>query len=333
MHLVFTLPGLLAPGAAGGHAATHLARVLAASAPPAFEPDGIGAALAARYGIARGRDWPLAAIRARALGVDTGGAYWLAADPVTLEAGRDDVRLVAAVRDLDAAEAGELVAALNAHFEGDGIAFVVARPDAWFVRAATEVALSTRPLAVVAGRMVRSLMPAGPDAGRWRRWQNEIEMLLHGHPVNAQRERSGKAPANGIWFSDGGALPERPANAGGIRTFADGGVAVALGAHAGSEARRLPASLDAALAHTADAETIVVAPAAPQDSGAIERAWAAPAWRALAGGRLATVTVIADGGDGAVAWTAHRPGVARRAALALAPPDLARLLSAARGPA
>ncbi len=88
-----SLPGLLAPGAERGSDAPHLARLIAAAGTPAREPDGLDAALAARYGIARNDDWPLAPIRAAALGVDTGDAYWLAADPVTLEAGHDDVRL------------------------------------------------------------------------------------------------------------------------------------------------------------------------------------------------------------------------------------------------
>ncbi len=209
MQLLLTIPGLLAPRArADGRAPhlPHLTRLLAAGA-AVREPDGIGAALAPHYGIARGNDWPLAAVRIKALGVDPGNAYWLAADPVTLVAGHDDVHLAGAVRDLAAEEAAALIDTLNAHFAADGIAFVAPRPDAWFVRAAIAPAITTRPLDAVAGRTLRECLPQGSDAGTWRRWQNEIQMLLHEHPVNAARERAGRAPANSVWLADGGSHP------------------------------------------------------------------------------------------------------------------------------
>lgn len=329
MHLVLSLPGLLAPGAERDSAAPALARLLAQSGAPAREPDGLDAALAARYGIVRGNDWPLAPIRAAALGVDTEGAYWFVADPVTLEAGSNDVRLVGAVRDLGASDAAAIVVALNAHFATDAIRFVAPRPDAWFVGAEQPVALATRPLAVAAGRMMRDLLPSGADAGTWRRWQNEIEMLLHAHPVNAAREAAGRPVANGVWFSEGGTTPPRLA-AGEIRTFADRGVAIALAAHAGAPAQPLPSTLEAALASAADARSVVVALPAPAALGRIESTWAQPAWEALVHDRLETVTLIADGGEDSLAWTARTPGPWRRIVHSFARPDLARTLTAAR---
>jgi hypothetical protein len=330
MHLVLSLPGLLAPGAERDPEAPNLARLLASSGAPAHEPDGLDAALAARYGIARQNDWPLAPIRAAALGVDTGGAYWLAADPVTLVAERDDVHLAGAVRDLDGNEAAELVMALNAHFATDAVDFVAPTPDAWFVRAERPVALATRPLAVAAGRSLRGLLPSGSDAGLWRRWQNEIEMLLHAHPVNAARETAGKPPANGVWFSEGGTSPPFASTANGVETFADGGVARALAAHAKTPARPVPSTLDAALASAAGARTAIVALARPVELASIERVWARQAWSALARGDLETVTTMADGVEGALAWTARRPAPWRRVMHSLARPDLARALAAAR---
>jgi len=330
MHFVLALPGLLAPGAARDRVAPHLARLIALAGAPEREPDGLDAALAARYGIRRTSDWPLAPVRASALDINADTAYWLAADPVTLEAGTSDVQLQGVVRDLEPADSATLVAALNTHFAGDGIAFVGPRPDAWFVRAGIPVALSTRPLAVVAGRMVRDFMPAGPDAGKWRRWQNEIEMLLHAHPVNAVREAAGKPRVHGVWLSEGGTMP--PPGGGDVRTFADAGIAVALARHAGVRAASVPASLDAALATATGAATVVVTLAAPIDLAQMEIAWARPAWNSLARGRLATVTIIADDAGDTLVWTARTPGAWQRIACTLARDDLARALAAARGP-
>jgi hypothetical protein len=332
MDLVLSLPGLLAPDAERSPEAPHLARLIATGGTPAREPDGLDAALAAQYRIARGDDWPLAPIRAASLGVDPGDAFWLRADPVTLEAGRDDVRLVGPVRDLADADAAALVAALNTHFADDGLAFVAPERDAWFLRSPRPLALRTRPLAVVAGRMVRELLPTGPSSGEWRRWQNEIEMLLHGHPVNASRESAGRAVANGVWICEGGRMPPAAGATRAVATFAGGGIAVALARHAGASARGVPAALDAALTAATGAQTIVVALAAPPDIAAVERAWARPAWLALASGRLQAVTIVADGGDGAFAWTARRPGSWRRLIRSLSRPDLAQALAGARAP-
>ena len=329
MHLVLALPGLLAPGVARDRAAPHLARIITHAGAPEHEPDGLDAALAAQYGLRRERDWPLAPIRAAALGVDTGTAYWLAADPVTLEAGSNDVRLDAPVRDLDADDAAALVAALNAHFADDPVSFVAARPDAWFLRADVSPALSTRPLAIVAGRMIRDSMPAGPESGRWRRWQNEIEMLLHAHPVNAAREAAGKAPANGLWLSEGGTLPPSTA---GVRTFAGSGIALALAQHAGAAALPVPPSLDAALAGAAGASTLVVALPPLPDLAHVQRAWAEPAWDALVRGRVATIAIIADDAGDTCVWTARPPGPWQRMARSFARDDLGRALAAAREP-
>src|SRR5439155_24601895 len=105
-HLVLAVPGLLPPTDSGATVsrprpdpgrvslpAPSLARLIAGAGAPAPQPEVIGGALARAYGVARQADWPLAPIRVAAHGIDPGGAYWLAADPVTLEAGRDDVRL------------------------------------------------------------------------------------------------------------------------------------------------------------------------------------------------------------------------------------------------
>ncbi len=120
----------------------HLARLLAAAGAAVQEPDGIGAALAPHYGVVRGNGLAARGDPDQALGVDPGDAYWVAADPVTLVAGRDDVHLAGMVRDLGADEAARLTATLNAHFAADGMAFVAPRPDAWFVRAAVAPAIS-----------------------------------------------------------------------------------------------------------------------------------------------------------------------------------------------
>jgi hypothetical protein len=308
-----------------------LARLIAAAGRSLPQPDGIGAALAPIYGVARQADWPLASIRVAALGVDPGTDYWLAADPVTLVAGRDDVRLTVAVDDLTAEEAAAFVALLNTHFDADGLEFIAPEPNAWFVKAPAVQQMATRPIEVVVGRTLRSLLPAGPDAGRWRRWHNEIQMLLHEHPVNILRADDARPAVNSVWFWGGGTYPASTGPS--IRTFANGGIAAALAVQGGDLAHPIPAALDVARANCRAATTVVVALDAPIDLAGVEAAWAAPAWAALARGAIGTVTLIAGGDDGAAVWTAHRPGAWQRLAARISPPVLAPLLAAARSAA
>jgi hypothetical protein len=332
VNLVLVLSGLLAPRPGEAElCAPAMARLLAASARPARVADGIGAVLAPRYGIARQNDWPLAPIRAAVAGIPPGSAYWLTADPVTLAVGQFDVGLAGAVTDLAAEDTNALLATLNAHFAADGLHFVAPQPHAWFVSVPQPPDLVTHPLAAAARCPLRDLAPSGRDAGTWTRWQHEIQMLLYEHPVNTARVDRGQAPVNSVWIADGGTAPPRPGRDAGLPTTfaAVGDITAALAAYVGARARPLPAGLDLALADAADATTIVVVPDAPTELAAVERAWTAPAWRALARGRLATVELVGDGAGEAVVWAARRPGPWRRLATAMQPPPLAALLAGA----
>ena len=317
MQLVLILPGLLEAQRSGEPAlrGPALAELLALGGPPSRGTDGLDAAIASRYGIERQADWPLAAIRAASLGLQPGDAYWLTADPVTLVVGRDEVALAGIVEDLSRADADALASTLNAHFVNDGVVFVAPRPDSLFARLAKPPRLTTHPPAATTDEPLRLRLPQGADAPTWRRWQSEIQMLLHEHPVNVEREKSGRHPVNGLWFSTGGVLPSRASPGPPVRTFADTGIAVALAAHAGSPARPVPAQLGGALGHTDGAgHTIVVALTADVALAEVERSWAVPAPGTLASGQLTEVSVLArDAGD-CVSWRALRPRLWQRIA-------------------
>jgi hypothetical protein len=104
-------------------------------------------------------------------------------------------------------DAERLTAELNAVLSGEG--WVIRAPCAgrWYLRPSTEPALRTTPLAAARGRDVRSLLPEGPDRGAWHARLNEIQILMHGAAVNAEREANGLLPANSVWFWGGGRLP------------------------------------------------------------------------------------------------------------------------------
>ena len=332
MQLILALPGLFeerGDSAASG-AAPALSHLIALAGTAERQPGGLDAALAKYYGVERQNDWPLAPIRLAALGVEPGEGYWLAADPVTVEVGMASAELAAVVADLDRTETDALIATLSAHFATDELAFVAPRPGRIFVRAAAATRLSTVAASAALRRPLRPLLPQGQDAAIWRRWQSEIEMLLHEHPVNVARERAGRAQVNALWFSQGGTLapPRQPAT--NIATFASNGIAVALAAFASAPAHSLPDDLDGALAATGRVDSIVAAPDEALDLASMERAWAAPARTALASGSLDSVQILAESGGDAIIWRTGRPTLWQRVAGRFAARDLRALLDAAR---
>jgi hypothetical protein len=332
MQLILALPALFEgrDDTVASGAAPALSHLMARAGTPERRAGGLDAALAAHYGVERQHDWPLAPICLAALGIEPGDGYWLAADPVTVEVGLSSAELAGIVGDLDRMETDALVATLNAHFASDELAFVAPRPGRIFVRAATATRLSTVAAAAALRRPLRPLLPQGQDAATWRRWQSEIEMLLHEHPVNVERERAGRAQVHAFWFSQGGTLAPLRQPAARIATFASNGIARALAAFAGAPAHALPDDFRGARAAAGPVDSIVAAPAAALDLASLERAWAAPARAALSAGSLTAVQIFAESAGDAIIWHAGRPTLWQRIAGRFEAHDLRTLLDAAR---
>jgi hypothetical protein len=195
--------------------------------------------LAGRYHLADGL--PLAPFSLRGDGGEPGADCWMRADPVHLRLHGDRLILADASRlAVTPDEAREFVAALNSHFAGDGISFVAARPQRWYVRTGNEARLHTTPTSEAAGRSIEAILPRGDDSARWRRVINEAQMLLHEHPGNAAREQEGRPAVNSVWIW--GAGNERKPGAAFDALWGEDPVAVGLAAASGGTAQPLPAS-------------------------------------------------------------------------------------------
>jgi len=165
-------------------------------------------ALLQAFGVAQQQDWPVAPFTYLADGGALRAGYCLRADPVHLRAERDALVLVDGRHfDLGAQAAAELIAALNRHFEDDGIAFFGSHPYRWYAVLPAVPDLTTCPLEAAAGRNIDALLPAGGEALAWHRRCNEIQMLFHSHPVNEAREEAAEPVINSVWLWGGGALP------------------------------------------------------------------------------------------------------------------------------
>jgi hypothetical protein len=121
MHCTLLIPDLLPPSDLGAgpfadlrvpNIGTLLARGETAHRPPLASEDW----LCEQFGVPTQPDRPLAALMLQADGGDPLHYYWLCAEPVQLRVDRNRLIVAARVADYTAAEANELVVALNRHF-------------------------------------------------------------------------------------------------------------------------------------------------------------------------------------------------------------------------
>jgi hypothetical protein len=161
-------------------------------------------------------------------GDDPGTSCWMYANPVHFALQRDYFSLAyPAPLVLSEMESTALLADINRHFEQEGLQFCRSGSGNWFLRTAHAPEISTSLLREAAGHDVRLYQPQGPEAGYWKRLQNELQMLLHDHPVNQAREARGELAVNSLWVSGQGRLPK----ANGVQFYTDvyGSHTLALG--------------------------------------------------------------------------------------------------------
>ncbi len=202
-HLHLIVPALFLPVQAfsavlAGLRLPYLEKLLAHSRHAVLPPTALENRLCDGFGVQS-----VAPLRALADGLAGAEGYWLCADPVELQIQSSQVILQPDVACSDA-EAQSLCAALNAHFSGEGWRFFAPHPLRWYVQTQVPGEVEMTPLRTAAWRDVKMLLPRGVDARRWQRLGNEVQMLLHQHPVNMARQQSGNPAVNSLWLWGGG---------------------------------------------------------------------------------------------------------------------------------
>lgn len=108
--------------------------------------------------------------------------------------------------DLSATQSDEMLAAMRPYFEADGIALHPDQTGRYLAQAPILADIDSASLDRVVGHNLEHWMPSAAQAGPLLRLQNEMQMLLYTHPVNAARESQGLLPVNSFWLSGTGAL-------------------------------------------------------------------------------------------------------------------------------
>jgi len=132
---------------------------------------------------------------------------WGCARPVHLLAAIDHLQLAPGRVVLDEDESARLVGDINRHLEGSGFRLHVSGAnDDWLLECAQPLECTSVEPDDASGRNLRDLMPGGRDGARVRSLVNEIQMLLHEHPVNAARSERRQPAINSVWLWGIGSL-------------------------------------------------------------------------------------------------------------------------------
>jgi hypothetical protein len=182
---------------------------------------------------------------------------------------------------------------LEAHLAGltreDGYEWLSAGA-AHFLHTNTPVHAETCAPEAAARMPLVEVMPRGEDARALRRLMTELQMQLHEHPVNAQRERAGLLAANSVWLWGLGAQTSR-ANVQLPTAFTDDPFVRGLYRSHSQSCEPLPRD-GAALASQAAGEVVVLlhCDALPD----FDARWLAPLERAVNAGRVEQLELILD---------------------------------------
>lgn len=175
-------------------------------------PQAMESWLCQTFGVTKQQNWPVAPITLQAEESDeinTGKDYWLRVDPVHLRLEQNHILLAdSQVFKLKMEESRLFTDTLNKHFAKDGLTFLPLDAKRWYIRGRQTPDLIMQPLSEVAGKNINNLLPTGSDSMTWHSLSNEIQMLLHEHPVNEARQVRNELVINGVWFWGGGTMPK-----------------------------------------------------------------------------------------------------------------------------
>lgn len=247
----------------------------------------------------------------RGSGIDPADGHWFIVQPAHIEIARSHL-LLNDVRQLRLTDGHSraLFETARPYFEESGYTLAYADASTWYLRADDWRGLQTASPDAAAGLDISFFMPEGPAAPRFRKLQNEIQMLWHEHPANLERAAQGQAAVNAFWpwAPNGNQATSTPmVIASGAQAWLN---ALAVGTGGGA--------FDAGKALTGSSDRIVYcdqlsAPAIAGDwstwihaMNALENEWFAPVLAALKTGAIERVTVVLSSRDALLQTTTNR---------------------------
>ncbi|MBM0105106.1 hypothetical protein JM946_10110 [Steroidobacter sp. S1-65] len=239
----------------------------------------------------RDADYPSGPVIRTAVEGAPASGFWLRAEPIHFAAGLDrltTVPLRGAAR-MSAAERAALSPTLAEHLQGTGFELHDGAEGEWLLRSEPLQVQTVSP-EFAATNPNEPILPRGQDAGGLRRLMTEMQMLLHEHAVNAQRQARGLPALNAIWVHGEGMLSDVKAKS---LPAAWGDDVYLRGVYRLHDQPVNAKPVDAAeLLKQVAGATLALIDAPMQAT--FETRWLAPLNRALLGGAIARLTLILD---------------------------------------
>ena len=158
-----------------------------------------------------GGDYPGEGVAALRMWGQTGERprTWVAAaDPVYMEPRLDRLFLhLLGAADVSGPELGRLFAALQDTLGGEGALGFAQIGGCGYIRSERPMVTPRVPAAALDGRSPGGALPPAEVAADTLNLISEIEMTLHGQPLNAERIANGRPPVNSLWIWGGGYAP------------------------------------------------------------------------------------------------------------------------------
>ena len=223
--------------------------------------------------------------------------FWLRAEPVHLVAGMDRMTFVPLQEQvpLTLKERSSLAATLASQFPYNEFSWHATATE-WFVRADRSLDVTTSTPDAAALNDLRDVVPQGKDGARLRSLMTELQMVLHEHPANDERELRGLPTANAIWLWGGGSLEnvqplanEHPLPAG----WADDAFSRGVYRHFGGEFHDLTDPDQ--LLESARMNSRALAVVTVQNAAMLETKWIERLLRAMSSRQIDRLDLVLDG--------------------------------------
>lgn len=201
----------------------------------------------------------------------------------------------------------------NRTFADTGFTLVPMDSGTFLMKGLENVSATTTEPARALVRELEASFPTGPSASVLKRLGAELEMWLHGHPINQARARRNELPISTLWVWGGGDVLETPrsesrthaSSASPDLAFGSDPYLVGLWHLHDAERQPLPDSLPNLSRYPQAQRTTVVAEVTPllhanphwtvfQALADLDRRFVAPALSQLHGGTVASVVLIAN---------------------------------------
>ena len=218
--------------------------------------------------------------------------FWLHLQPMHFIAGLDRLTAVMlhGASSVARAEIAELEPTIGAHLRTAGMQLVTTSRGDWLVHSERVLDLQTAPPEAAVASPLEQAMPQGRDGPALRRLMTELQMLLHEHPVNVERQRRGIPEINAVWLHGSGEIRELPRYAL-PQAFGDDLYLRGIYRLNDADVTSAPHDVQALLARIGSRAVIVVA---ADDVDVLEAAWIAPLTRALAAGAISRLEIVID---------------------------------------